>query len=286
MSANLIHKKNINKEPNYNAKDENLGLIVQLCPNNKTEEITEQKIKKIYYTDLNGSPLDNITNEVEKEILLIVESENMVGEEIVIDLSGNYGDFIYNDELVTEEKVLKLLVNSNEEKIKLKVKQIDFEEEEIIRGTKKSDFTATCGGADDETKEKLWEDFKNEDWESMEKTVKEKNINNGKWPPNDGFKSKEVITLKKGTSIDRYDGDDPTKDRGKFASPTGADFSSRALPEKDKNRPQYDYTVEEDIEVTAGEAIPWFGQEGGGTQYKTEESFKDLLKKGKIKVKK
>ncbi len=46
----------------------------------------------------------------------------------------------------------------------------------------------------------------------------------------------------------------------------------------------YQYEVLENIEVIEGEAIPWFGQKGKGMQYMTDETFKDLFKKNKIRL--
>ncbi len=132
----------------------------------------------------------------------------------------------------------------------------------------------------------MWEQYKAEDWKGMEALVNEKDINGG-WSPNGGFISKKKTILKKGTKIDRYDGPDPLEDRGKFTSPLGDSFEGRALPEnykEDKKDMFYKYEVVEDIAVTKGEAIPWFGQEGEGTQYMTKKSFAKLLKQGKIKL--
>ncbi len=157
-------------------------------------------------------------------------------------------------------------------------------DDEEVRGTKKSEFMETCGkDTEMETKEDLWKQYKAEDWEGMEALINKKGINGG-WPPNDGFQSREVVELDENTEIDRYDGDDPTEDKGRFASPKGDNFEGRAMPESSKDRPKYNYVVSKKIKVVKGKAIPWFGQKGGGMQYETKEPFKDLIDKEKIKV--
>jgi len=167
------------------------------------------------------------------------------------------------------------------------------EAEETVRGTNKTEFFDSVEGANDTIKEKLWNDFINEDWASMENTINsntfidedgsEQLINYG-WPPNEGFTSKEEIILSKETEINRLDGPNPKKDRGTFASPMNTSFGDRALKEKDKSRPSYDYKLLDDVSVTAGPAIPWFNQKGMGTQYKFKEEFLELLKSEQINL--
>ncbi len=116
--AQLINKSDLNKEPNYNTSDEELSPV-KACALKDEEKYPVQKITKSYFTDVNGNPIEKITKE--KEVMLVVESENMSGEEIVINLPDHYGDFKYEGEEITENKVLKMNVGGDSEKIKLEV---------------------------------------------------------------------------------------------------------------------------------------------------------------------
>ena len=77
-------------------------------------------------------------------------------------------------------------------------------------------------------------------------------------------KSHDII-LMPGTLIDRY-GSGP---RGRYFSPAGSSFESRALPPYLKNESPTTYWVLKPFMVKSGEIAPWFGQPGGGIQYFT-----------------
>ncbi|MBK9451071.1 MAG: TNT domain-containing protein [Bacteroidetes bacterium] len=98
--------------------------------------------------------------------------------------------------------------------------------------------------------------------------------------PNRGFIDMKPGTLKAGDSFDRFGGKiDPVTgkfvDTGRFVAPFGADFGGRALPQTHLDgdpvtgeKPEFKgYKILKDIPVTEGDAIPWFGQPGGGKQY-------------------
>ncbi len=105
-----------------------------------------------------------------------------------------------------------------------------------------------------------------------------------RWPPEDGFDGKPVnSTLKPGAKIDRYSGDTGVYDTGKYLSPEGASFGSRALPYDRKAQEYAVYEVVKPIPVKSGKAAPWFGETGGATQYKMEQSVGDLVKSGHLK---
>ena len=125
--------------------------------------------------------------------------------------------------------------------------------------------------------------YSQQKWGELEELMNKNNINGG-FPPNDGFISSRTTTLRPGTKIDRYGGfykDGEFVDQGKFVSPKGASFESRALPESYQNtKPFTSYEVLKPIpSVQEGQAIPWFGQEGMGTQYKIPQAngIQDLL---------
>ncbi len=117
-NAQLINRSDLSKEPDYNCTDDAVSPV-QACALNEEEKEPKQKIVKAYFTNLEGEPLEKITKE--KEIYLVIETENMSGEEVIINLPAHYGDFKYEGELITEDKVLKLSVGGSTEKIKLEV---------------------------------------------------------------------------------------------------------------------------------------------------------------------
>ncbi len=93
-------------------------------------------------------------------------------------------------------------------------------------------------------------------------------------PNIDGFLNGEYDkqTLTKGTIIDRF-GDNGT---GRFFSPDGSDFESRALPPFMKDKPYERYTILREFECKSGKIAPWFDQEGYGIQFFTDYKIKDL----------
>jgi filamentous hemagglutinin len=84
------------------------------------------------------------------------------------------------------------------------------------------------------------------------------------WPPNrGGYYSVPDIILDKGMMLDRYGNMD-----GSFLSPINTPFESRALPPSYRNRPLLQYEVIKPIPgVTQSKVLPWFGQQGMGTQF-------------------
>lgn len=102
-----------------------------------------------------------------------------------------------------------------------------------------------------------------------------------KWPPNDGFKgTPEPTTLRPGTIIDRY-GDNLSAD---FFAPVGTPFEARALPPGSESRAYVKLEVLKPINAQAGEIAPWFGQPGGGAQFKTEFRLQTLLDEGYVRI--
>jgi len=121
-NAQLINRSDIPKEPEYNCSDEKLSAA-QVCPQAEENENDkpQPKIIQTFYADIvNERPIKKISNQ--KEIYLIVETENMNGKDVIIDIpkKRNY-IFKFNGEDITPNKVLKLSINNNTEKVKLEV---------------------------------------------------------------------------------------------------------------------------------------------------------------------
>ena len=102
------------------------------------------------------------------------------------------------------------------------------------------------------------------------------------YPLNDGFVGEpEKITLKVGEMlVDRYG---PVY--GGYVSPKNVSFEARALPRTTKIEEYSVFVIKKDIkDVLSGGAAAWFGEPGGGTQYKLPLGTKQLLKEGYLEV--
>ncbi|MDR6671023.1 TNT domain-containing protein [Rhizobium sp. 1399] len=84
-------------------------------------------------------------------------------------------------------------------------------------------------------------------------------------------------TLATGTLIDRYG-----KTTGNFLAPVGTPFEQRSLPAISASDTYTTYIVVKPLPVQAGPAASWFGQPGGGLQFKTEMAVQDLIDGGFI----
>mgnify|MGYP003590602093 CR=1 FL=1 len=94
------------------------------------------------------------------------------------------------------------------------------------------------------------------------------------YPPNDGFIGKPKIeTLTKNSIlIDRYG-----KETGSFVAPKGTTYTERALPKGSDSKEYHVYRVKQDIElVLSGQTAAWFGESGGGWQYKLPDRIANL----------
>lgn len=81
------------------------------------EEIVK-KIGKIYFTDENGNNISKV--EDEKKVILVVESENVSGEEVIVTLYDHPGDFTYQGKEI-ENNQLVVSLSGNTHKIELEV---------------------------------------------------------------------------------------------------------------------------------------------------------------------
>jgi RHS repeat-associated protein len=111
-----------------------------------------------------------------------------------------------------------------------------------------------------------------------------------KYPPNDGFAgASSPIGLPKGTLFDRFggNGNPVTGQGGGYVSPVGTPFPKRALPPASAGDPYTVFRVVKDIPkdwVQGGEIAGWFGQPGGGIQYKLTRNVQWLIDNGYIQV--
>ena len=82
-------------------------------------EEEEFKIIDCFYTDLEGNEVAE--PKIGEEIYVILQTENGIGETTDIDLSDNSKDFIYNGQVLEDDVIKNYLINSDEDRIKLKI---------------------------------------------------------------------------------------------------------------------------------------------------------------------
>jgi len=103
------------------------------------------------------------------------------------------------------------------------------------------------------------------------------------YPPNEGFSgTPEVRSIRPGAVLSRfgYPG-------GSYFSPSSVPYGARALPAgTDENKPLFTYVVLKPFRVKTGQAAPWFGEVGGGTQFKLDDgaNVKQLIEGGYLRV--
>lgn len=101
------------------------------------------------------------------------------------------------------------------------------------------------------------------------------------YPPNEGFVGIPRKTKLEAGKIfvDRYG-----PPFGSYVCEEGTDYPQRALPKGTKEKGYTVFAVEKDIEdVLVGETAPWFGEVGGGIQYKLPHDTEFLLDEGYLK---
>ena len=101
--------------------------------------------------------------------------------------------------------------------------------------------------------------------------------NRGYFPANDGFATISQVTLQPGQYLQRIGGEG-----GFYASPYYTDPFSLSLPYDKLNQMNNIsiYEVMNPITVNAGPAVPYFGQYGGGMQYRFGETIAKLIAEG------
>lgn len=118
----LISKDQLPTEPDYNGSDDNVDSSSEphsscsKCSGGGGDSEPKPELKHVYLTNTDKRILYSLTKEA--EVILVVESENMSGLDVKIDLA-EVGCFRYNDEDITADKVLKLTVSADVEEIPL-----------------------------------------------------------------------------------------------------------------------------------------------------------------------
>ena len=86
----------------------------------KEEDENVPKIKKTYYTNLNGDIIEK--GDIGQEVYLVIEGVNLAGKEADLDLTDNETDFEYKGERLENDILKGYIFQNNEiEHIKLKI---------------------------------------------------------------------------------------------------------------------------------------------------------------------
>jgi len=86
------------------------------------------------------------------------------------------------------------------------------------------------------------------------------------YPPNDGFAGEvKKVTLQPGTLVQRTG-----RLGGKYIAPAGTPKQMLSLPHNQCGQPTTILEVQRPVVVSAGKVAPWFGQIGGGVQYRLD----------------
>lgn len=97
---------------------ENWVKPIEQLPYQAKEESIEPKIIKYRYLDAQGKVIDKV---VEGNLILQVETQGMVGEKIIIDLSDSTYDFLYKGELIENDILKDIAVTAGTINIELEV---------------------------------------------------------------------------------------------------------------------------------------------------------------------
>jgi len=132
--ATQIVKKSTLTEIDYTASDQDIGNTTAGCPSSSTDGDKKepiQKITKAYFTDEEGTVIDSLS--FEKHIFLVVESENMSGEEIIVPLTNTDVPLKFNDTLIDDKtEVLKHTISGSKDQIKLVPHLLDAAPREMV----------------------------------------------------------------------------------------------------------------------------------------------------------
>jgi len=83
------------------------------------EYVPKSQTIEIYYTNLEGDKIEEAI--IGEEIYLVLESKNMIGQAIDVDLSDNTRDFEYKGQILKDDILKNLTINKNIQQERLKV---------------------------------------------------------------------------------------------------------------------------------------------------------------------
>lgn len=117
-NVEVIRKDSVHPDPSFPGCTSDVGTGTSACPTSSQSE--ECAIVSVHFEDpKEGVSLTEITHQ--EKVDLVVTTMNMEGETVIIDTGSIGGYFMYADQAVDDDHVLKLKVASSEERIPLDV---------------------------------------------------------------------------------------------------------------------------------------------------------------------
>jgi hypothetical protein len=110
-------KSELEQDPNYSGGDNAIGSSVKPCPLKENPE--RKRIKEVFFANKDGEKITTITKE--EKVDLVIKTQNMSGEEVMIDLPEIASSFKLSGEQVTDGKVIVHNIGSDEEKVELEI---------------------------------------------------------------------------------------------------------------------------------------------------------------------
>ena len=105
-------------EPIINAADEVFDSPQENCPMQETQDEEVKRIKKVYYIDSNGVEIESVSEQ--EEVKLVIESENMSGEELIIPFHEGLILYKYQDQTIDPiTEVLSHTISGDKDEIVL-----------------------------------------------------------------------------------------------------------------------------------------------------------------------
>jgi len=122
----LVLRTEIPKEPTYNGGTKRIGAFAEpfvSLDKAKNQVGIEQeailgKFVKVFYTNTAGQIIEYFGKET--EVFLVIQTRNMIGEEVIIDLEEE-AQFEYKGAQIEEDKILKMKILNEVERIPLRI---------------------------------------------------------------------------------------------------------------------------------------------------------------------
>lgn len=105
--------------------------------------VEEKKITDIYYEDMDGNRVRKL--HVGSEVYLVIQSENISGRKVNVNLSDRNYDFIHNGELLEDDMLRDLVISGDIHKEKLKIVAQHHGNETDENPTTQNDTGTTTG---------------------------------------------------------------------------------------------------------------------------------------------
>jgi len=116
----LIKKTEIPQEPKFDALLKEFTAVLNCLNSDKNENLTHhpEDIFECFFLDKEKNTLTKITKE--EEIILAIKTLNLAGKEIIIEFMED-GLFIYNNQNISKNDVLKVKLESDYTEVNLQL---------------------------------------------------------------------------------------------------------------------------------------------------------------------